>query len=309
VTRTGKVRLLARLPAFGLLEDISPAGRVLIALGVGSWGVKGLPAVETKEQDLSWLDLSSGAALSADGRVLVGTESGEGTKQIRAIYLRHTDGRSPPLHLGDGFALAVSPDAKWVLSRPQNRDNELVMIPTGAGDSKVFSCPGYAFYDLADWSANGLRVLVTAHQASRPPRSFVLDLDGRCAPVTPEGIVASAISPDGRRVAATDSSGRVLLFRAGVAEPETMPGPPETGGFGPWSIDGKGVYVSSVDHLTMRVFLRDFATGRRTLTRTVAPADPTGLIFVSPLISSDGQMFAYNYARYLSSLYVLNGVK
>ena len=149
VTRSGAVRLLARFPSFALLQDISPSGRVLLSLADGRWGVMGLYAGDSRERDLSWLDLSTAAATSVDGRVMVGTESGEGTRQRRAIYLRHTDGQSPPVRLGEGFALALSPDAKWVLSRPQDKAKELVLIPTGPGDSKVFSAGGMEYDDFA----------------------------------------------------------------------------------------------------------------------------------------------------------------
>ena len=56
----------------------------------------------------------------------------------------------------------------------------------------------------------------------------------------------------------------ILLYRVGGGEPEVAPGPPETGDLGPWTADGKGVFVNERDNFTIQVFRRDLATGQRT---------------------------------------------
>ena len=304
----GDLRLLARFPAFALLQDVSPSGRALVTLADAHAGVMGARPGETRERDLSWLDLSIASDLSADGRTIVGTESGEGTKRVRAIYLRRTDGTSPPVRLGDGIALALSPDAKWVLSRSQDKATELVLLPTGAGASKVLPSQGVE-NGGASWAAGGKRILVSGRQPGRPWRSFVLDLEGHAAPVTPEGVVASAISPDGRLVAARDPGGRVLLYPIEGGDPRPVHGPPEPGDVGPWSANGRELFVTEAQGLTFRVFRRDLATGRRQAWREIAPADPAGIITMSTLLSADGETYAYNFWRSLSNLYVVEGLK
>jgi Tol biopolymer transport system component len=309
VNRSGRVRVLTRFPALARLQDISAAGRALVSLIDVRVGVIGLLPGDMRERDLSWLDFSLGADLSADGRMLVGTESGEGTKRERAVYLRRTDGASPPVRLGDGFALALSPDARWVLSRPQDKPTELVLLPTGAGESKRFPNEGIEYENVASWAADGQRILVMGRQKSRSWRSFVMDLDGRVAPVTPEGVVAAAISPDGKRVAAVDPAGKILLYPVTGGDPLVAPGPPERGELGRWSTDGRSVFVTETEGVKVRVYQRDLTTGRRERLRDLAPADPAGISGLWPLLSADGRWFGYNFNRSLSNLYLVDGLK
>ena len=53
--------------------------------------------------------------LSADGKTAVFTEQGEAGGPGYSVYLRKLDG-SAPVRLGEGNALALSPDGKWVLT-------------------------------------------------------------------------------------------------------------------------------------------------------------------------------------------------
>jgi hypothetical protein len=89
----------------------------------------------SRERDLSWLDGSMAWDLSADGSALILEESWEGGGAARSIYMRGTDG-APAVRLGEGVPLALSPDKQWVLSTPVAA-NQLVVLPTGAGQAKT----------------------------------------------------------------------------------------------------------------------------------------------------------------------------
>jgi len=52
-----------------------------------------------------------------------------------AVYLRKTDG-SPAVLLGEGGAVALSPDGKWAIVQPQGSPTQLKLLPTGAGEPK-----------------------------------------------------------------------------------------------------------------------------------------------------------------------------
>jgi hypothetical protein len=309
------VRLLTSFPGFATIEDVSSDGRALVELPHGGeWGVVGLLPGDPRERNLSWLDRPTAQGVSRDGRVIVGTESGDGLKGRHAVYLRTTDGASQPVPLGDGLALALSPDSKWVLSRRQDKESELVLLPTGPGEARSLPSAGIEYpnpvYGSANaWSADGRRILVLGSQDKRPLRSFVMDLEGRTTAVTPEGIVAEAISPDGARVAAIDPAGRILLYPVAGGAPQEPPGPPEKGGILTWSSDGRSLFVTEVNGVAMSFFRRDIATGRRELIKELVVADPAGILFVRPLISADGRTFVYNYTRGMSDLNLLDGLK
>jgi serine/threonine protein kinase len=61
---------------------------------------------------------------------------------------------------------------------------------------------------------------------------------------------------------------------------------------------------------TAKVYRLNLATGRKQLWRELMPPDPAGVYFIRPpQFSSDGNSYAYSYARLLSDLYVVDGFK
>ena len=75
-----------------------------------------------------------------------------------------------------------------------------------------------------------------------------------------------------------------------------------------WSADG-AVYVRHGD-LPVEVFRVDVATGKRTLWRTLAPADLAGVEEIAAIeVTPDGKAYAYGASRVLSDLYIAEGLK
>ncbi len=116
VTPGGTRRLITRMPGNPTLWDASPEGRLVIA-HTDDRAVVIARSSDADERDLSWLDASWVADLSHDGRLVLFTESGMGGGATMAAYLRRTDG-SEAVRLGDGRAMALSPDTKWAICAP-----------------------------------------------------------------------------------------------------------------------------------------------------------------------------------------------
>src|ERR1700704_2004088 len=89
----------------------------------------------SEERDLSWLEFSAPVGFSRDGRVLLFREHGGAVGDKYAVCLRQTDG-SPVVRLGEGHAMALSPDSKWALAFVPGQREQLVLYPTGAGESR-----------------------------------------------------------------------------------------------------------------------------------------------------------------------------
>ena len=81
----------------------------------------------SKERNLSWLGASIAADLSTDGRKLLFFELGKAVSKSSVTYLRKTDGSDPAM-LGEGKALALSPDEKWALVSRPNPKPHLVLL-------------------------------------------------------------------------------------------------------------------------------------------------------------------------------------
>ena len=59
-----------------------------------------------------------------------------------------------------------------------------------------------------------------------------------------------------------------------------------------------------------RVYRLNLTTGRKQLWKELMPSDPAGIYYIRPpQFSQDGSAYAYSYARLLSDLYVVDGIK
>ena len=310
VTLTGKKRLLAREPGTLTLQDITPDGRVLLTRDVTRVGMVGVPPGGTKETDLSWLDWSAPNDLSADGKTLLFTESGQGGGENYSTYLRTTDG-GPAMRLGTGSGYALSPDKKWVLGNRLEAP-ESTLMPTGPGESRKLTHGGVTLV-RARWLPDGKRFVFIGNEKDRGLRLWVQSIDSdKPTPISPEGIRAAqwVISPDGKQVGAAQSDRKGYLFPVDGGEPRPIPQFPE--GYIPvgWSEDGKSLFIYNPGDLPAKVDRLNLTTGQRQPWRTLAPADAAGVTDIGPiLITPNGNSYVYEYGRTLSDLYLVEGIK
>jgi hypothetical protein len=307
VTLAGRRRLLDHFSGATTLGDVSRDGRALLTLGTWNLGLAGRRAGETRERDLSWFDGSRMINMSADGELLLFTEQGDGVGGSPVAYLRKTDGSSPPVRLGEGFATRLSSDGNWVLV---NRDTpgQLVLLSTGSGQPKILDI-GKIEHNWSTFSGDGKQVVLIGCEPGRPNRSWILEIaGGPPRSVTPEGVIGMP-APDKQSLLASDADRRLSLYPVGGGEPRPVPGPPEPGMGSAWAADGHSIFVTERRGPAALVFRRDLTTGRREPWATIEPADPAGVLLVNPDLTADGKSYVYSYARHLSSLYLIEGLK
>lgn len=304
-----KPREVLRLPLPMALADVAGDGAALLVLGTYRGGI--VAAAEGQaERDLSWFDRSLLADLSGDGRTVLFTEGGTGGSTGLGAYLRTTDG-APAVRLGDGAPLALSPDGRWALVRQERKgqDQALVLLPTGAGESRRFPPTGRFVY-LGRWFRDGQRVLLGADDPGRGGRLHVMDVaTGATRPLTPEFTGMGVPSPDGLLVAAIGPDGPLLFPVDGSGAPRPVPGASRDEWPVQWSEDGRFLYVRSTLRPPVRVTRLELATGRREPWRDLQPHDRAGLLAVVPLLTPDGRAYAYTYERVLSALVLVSGLR
>ncbi len=311
VSLTGVERLLAREPGTMTLQDVTRDRHVLVTRDVVRVGMVGVPPGAAKETDLSWLDWSAPGDLSADGKVLLFTESGEGGGQNYSAYLRTTDG-APAVRLGSGSAYALSPNKKWVLASEPRVPLGSMLLPTGPGESRKLTHSGVALL-RAHWLPDGNRYVFIGHEKDRGLRLWVQSVESdKPTPISPEGIRASqwVISPDGTQVAAAQSDRKGYLFPVGGGDAKKIAEFPE--GYIPvgWSSDGKTLLIYNPGDLPAKVEHLNVATGQRQPWKSLMPADAAGVTDLGPiLITPDGRSYVYEYGRTLSDLYLVEGIR
>jgi hypothetical protein len=229
------------------------------------------------------------------------------------VYLRKMDG-SAPVRLGEGFAMALSPDGRWVLTLLiRSTPTQFVLLPTGAGEPKTFPKDEIE-HSRALFRAflpDGKRIVFVGQEPGRPSRVFVQDLAGGAAkPVTPEGVVARLLSPDGLSLVTQTPEGLALApLEGGPSRP--IPGVKPGDSPLRFTADGRFLFLRpDAREFPARVFRLDVSTGRREVWKELMPGDPAGITSLAPAaISEDGKTVLFTCSRSLSDLYLAEGLK
>ncbi len=311
VTLYGSRRILARVTGNLTLQDVSRDGRALIAHDALRSGILAFAPGDSRERDLSWLDWSNVRDMAPDGTVFIFSETGEGGGPGYSAYSRRMDG-SPPVRLGEGNPMSISADGRWALAISSYLTKpRLSVLPTGAGESRAVACGGLTV-ESATWLPDSKRILVTASEAGRGVRLYLLDtLDAAPRALSPPGYRAPTrcISPDGKLAAVVGPDKRRYLYPLAGGEPSPIPGIEEDETIG-WTASGQYLYVYKRGLYPARIFRLDVSTGKRDLWKELAPPDPAGISNVAPpAIAADGKTYAYSYNRILSDLFLAEGVK
>ncbi len=309
VTLSGKERLVVETPAFMVVDDIARDKGVLFNVSDSRLGISALAPGSKQERDLSWFDASSILDISSDGDTILFEELSYGSARNPAIYLRKTDG-SPAVRLGDGNRPALSPDGKFVACiLNDGPKTELSLLPTGPGESRVFSTPGM-HYERVEWLPDGQKLLFTGNESNRPTRTYLQDIRGGApTPVTPEGMPALHISPDGKYVTAVVGGKLNMVPIAGAAARPAIDIPAGESVVN-WSADGRSLFMRQDEGLTaVKINRLDLASGRQELWKELKPADPVGVQIYNVVVTPDGSAYAYSFQRDISTLYLANGLK
>jgi eukaryotic-like serine/threonine-protein kinase len=310
VNLSGTVRLLARVPGELTLLDVDRDGNVLLTRGNDRAGMIGLAPGETKERDLSWLDWSTPGDLSSDGHTVLFAETGEGGGPKYAVYLRKTD-NSPAIRLSDGIGVALSPDGKWALARPNITPSPLVLLPTGVGEAKPLTHDSINHL-WGRWLPDGKQVVFLGNEGGHGFRLYVESPEeGKPRAISPEGVNPPvALSPKGDFIAGAGPDHKIYLYPIAGGEPVPVSGTePEEAPTG-WSADGRSLYVFRFGVIPSKLYALELSTGKRKLWRELVPSDSAGIDTIRGIVvTPDARAYIYGYIRTLSDLYVVEGLK
>ncbi len=302
----GHVRRLVTTGDWLWVFDVARDGRIL----VGQQDVRGriLAAIPggTGEKDLSWFDYSIARDLSADGKTILLSESGEAGGTTYGVYYRRTDG-SPAIRIGDGTTEALSPDGQWALSIQRNKPMpQIMMLPTGIGQPRAVTHDNIS-HRWARWFPDGQRILFYGNEPNKPPHLWVQSIvSGAPQPVAPDQVLGNLITPDGKRVLCRTPDRRYFFYPVDGGAPEPVKA--VQGGDVPirFSADGRTLYVATFGRIPAMVTKIDLASGTRTPFREVVPADRSGLINVGPvLLTPDASTMVYSYTRLLTDVFII----
>ena len=314
VTLSGGLRVVARVPGGLKLHDISKSGRVLLARESPRVGILGMMQGDTRERDMSFLDYSFAADLSSDAQTLLFDEEGEAGGANYSVHLRQAD-QSPVVRLGEGNALALSPDGNWALSMLPAANSPFTLLPTGTGERKQISTVGVSSEQAATWFPDSKSFLFAGREAGHGVRVYSQSIDGGKTPSDHAGgdhpgASGFAISPDGLRLAAVGPDHKMAIFPMDGGSARPVPGALEGEYPLRFASDGRSLYAWKRGEVPARISRIEIDTGRREVWKDLLPADPAGVERISNvLITADGKGYVYCYARLLSDLFIVEGLK
>ncbi|MFY9947424.1 MAG: protein kinase [Candidatus Sulfotelmatobacter sp.] len=315
----GKQRIVARLPGALMLLDIAKDGRVLLVRATWRRELLGVFDNDPKQHELSWLDYTYPSDLSADGKTLLFDEEGGGgaldySKSgglTYAVYIRKTDG-SPAVLLGEGGAVALSPDGKWVIAQTQESPSQFRLLPTAAGEPRDLTKDNVN-HSWAHWFPDGKRILFSADEPGKGVRFYVYDMaSGKSKPISQEGVngTAFALSPDSQEIAAIGPDEKGYLYPVAGGDPRPINGINQGEQPITWSGDGQSLYIYQPGELPARVYRLDLKSGKRTLWKELMPSDPAGVENIGPIyMTPDAKSCVFGYHRMLADLYLVEGLK
>ena len=309
VTLAGKERTITNVPGGMWLQD-TRNGLALMVTHQIRVGIRGTAPGGKEERELGWLGWSILRDISRDGKKVLFEEDGDGGGPSYTVFMRDTDG-SPPIRIGSGTGAAISPDTKWVITRPA-KEGALFVVPTGAGEARQLTHDNIS-YDLVRYLPDGKQLLASGIEAGHGARDYLIDLsNGNAKPITPEGVAGVELSPDGRSAAVLGPDGKWGVWPLDGSGMRPIPQLDSKYGVTGWTPDGLSLYVQR-NHLrdrTAKMYRVNVATGKMELWKTFGESVTVGVTGVGgPHFSSDGSAYAYVYSQALSQAYVVKGLK
>ncbi|MFZ0637812.1 MAG: protein kinase [Candidatus Acidiferrales bacterium] len=306
-TLGGRVRPLLSAPGDVDIQDALPDGRVLLADVSSRLILLVTTPDHPQPRDFTWMDWAYGGRFSADGKQILFGDQHSGP--MYGTFLRNLDG-SPAVRLGDGDPEDLSADGKWAISSLPTAPSQLMLLPTGAGEPRQITHSKLRHIG-ARWLPDG-RIVFVGSEPGHRERTYLLDLNGNETPVTPEGEVARAVTSDGKRLLTrAEGSSEWELFPLDGGQPQKLPQLQNGDRPIDFTLDDSAVFVSRTGpQNSAEIWRVELSSGKRTLLRSFALTESPSIAGgLSAIVSRDGKSFAYEYARFISTEYVVKGLR
>ncbi|MBK9065215.1 MAG: protein kinase [Acidobacteria bacterium] len=334
-----KPRLVAEVPGDLAPLAIGPDGRMLVNRLSHRSQIACALGGDSRPRDLASLGSSLLGDLSPDGKKVLLTYRGPGAQSSEGdVVLRPTDGDSF-VRLGRGAGMALSPDGRWAAAvlwgndaftriwasekpsgAPPRTDSppvvvdSIVLLPTGAGDSRTLPMGGLAIIRAIGFHPDHRRLIVSGSNLGEAERIWSREMEGGAPPrpISPPGLYALSsafLSPDGRWAAAVDGDDALWLVPVDGGEPKRMPGVEDGEMFAGWAGDGKAIHVFRYSGKLI-IHRVEFPTGVRRqwkeafLPDTISAQEPSRVV-----VARDADAWAAGYESLLGELYVVAGLK
>jgi hypothetical protein len=262
--------------------------------------------------DLSWLDETMATSVSRDGQLFTFLETNRPgkTEPGYSLFVRNVDG-SPPRLMGNGLAIAITPDGTRVVELTAGSVPALTVQPTGGGTRVILPRGEVVQYEshTVAISPDGSTVAFTGASRDGAARMWVQPLDGSAPPhaLGEPGLHAAgywlAYTPDGKNVVARARDDRLALVPLDGTSSRPIP---RTEGAMLVTVREDGAIVccswgpNGLDAITP-------ATGARTRIMSIPPAEVGARFLCWITATPDLSTILVSYEVVNNDLYVVSG--
>jgi eukaryotic-like serine/threonine-protein kinase len=308
VSLDGKRRTLANVPGGLWIQDIRN-GKVLAIAHRLRLNARGMPPGGKAEVELGWLGWSLVRDISNDGKQVLFEEEADGGGPNYTVFLRNTDG-SPPIRLSEGVGLAISPDAKWVVTQDLNSP-ALKIVPTGAGEGRTLTHDNITYFG-ARYMPDGKHLIATGAEPGKSARTYLIDTQtGDSKALTPEGYRGTTVSHDGSKVAMRGPDGTWGVWTMMDSKFAPIPSLEPKYDMYDWTRDDRQLYAESggSEDRHSRVFRLDPKTGKMEFWKEFG-GDMAGTQAVGPpIFAQNSDAYVYVYTQLLSKGYIVSNLQ
>jgi len=294
------------------LHDIAPDGTVMLTQESMRRNIVGRREGDDEDQELSWFDWSFPTGLSADGSTLLFEEQGVASRGKYAFFLRPTDG-GPAVRLDEGRGHDLSRDGEYVLTMTTTKPERLLLVPTGAGETREVPVTGIDHFMTARFLPGEREVALLGSRKGEGIRLWTVPVTGGEARACSEPVISDsffwAVSPDGTRVAVVSGQRTLLYSLSGDAEPEPLRGaepgevPVRWGKDDTLLLFRRGERQGDVTAVNL-------VSGERRFVQSVRPPDGTGVDGIYPVrYAESNDSYVFGYRLMLSSLFLVRGLR
>jgi hypothetical protein len=135
-----------------------------------------------------------------------------------------------------------------------------------------------------------------------------LDGGSKPTPITPEGVRATRISPDGHSFVVIDPR-KVLLAQIGGGEPKAIADLQPGESVVRWSGDGHYLFLGQLESDALKLTRLEVASRKREPWRVLKVPESGAEFFGPVVLSPDGQAVACTFQHDLANLYLVKGLK
>ena len=292
-----------------VLFDVAANGRMLIVRNDFRFSMRALLPGQSAERELPWLDFPQNGMLTPDGRLMAFSDLSQNAGANYAVAIRDM-ATDKVVRLGEGYSWGPSRDGRWV-GGTIPATGELYVYPTGAGQPQhverrpIRDLTGDPPYPAEpQWMPDGTHLLICGIEPGKQPRGYLVPIGGGAPqPVTPEGVRAAWLAPDGRTLLIHGSAGYELMTIGSGAHAAVHGFAAEDDVIG-WN-DGHSIAVNANRGVPARIDSIDVNTGARAHLRDVAPPDTAGVyeLMVSQWADA-GRSYVYHFGRTLDVIFV-----